>query len=300
MASTVEASDAQARAVTGTINFIVPGGDVYRRFVAKGQEANIGDYEPHEVEIRNGRLAPDKLSLDRTGFQLLEHKSRVEDFFDSDEVHRTYPQEVCDAVKAATGADLVLPMGWFIRTSGDKDLLKTSVGYKKGGGGIQPQAAEAHDDVHFTQGERRARQLYEEKAPDAEGYSRFIISSFWRCFSQPPQDWPLALCDGRSVAEGSGIPNTMVIVDELPDEATMRAPMENEDALPAASVFPYDPDMRWYYFPDMTRDEALLFKFYDSDKSRAWRVPHTAFHDKSRPNATTRRSIEFRTIAYFD
>jgi hypothetical protein len=49
----------------------------------------------------------------------------------------------------------------------------------------------------------------------------------------------------------------------------------------------------------MTRDEVALFKFYDSDRSRAWRVPHTSFFDPTYPNAKPRQSIEFRTVAYF-
>ena len=32
----------------------------------------------------------------------------------------------------------------------------------------------------------------------------------------------------------------------------------------------------------------------------AWRTPHTSFHDFTYPNACVRRSIEFRTVAYFE
>ena len=49
----------------------------------------------------------------------------------------------------------------------------------------------------------------------------------------------------------------------------------------------------------MTRDEVLSFKFHDSDQTKPWRVPHTAFRDPSHPRAGPRHSIEFRTIAYF-
>jgi hypothetical protein len=49
----------------------------------------------------------------------------------------------------------------------------------------------------------------------------------------------------------------------------------------------------------MTRDEILLLKFYDSDHSRAWRTPHTAFRDPTYPHARTRCSIEFRSFAFF-
>jgi hypothetical protein len=49
----------------------------------------------------------------------------------------------------------------------------------------------------------------------------------------------------------------------------------------------------------MERDEVVLLKFHDSDRSKACRVPHTAFRDPSFPDARPRESIEFRTFAYF-
>jgi hypothetical protein len=50
----------------------------------------------------------------------------------------------------------------------------------------------------------------------------------------------------------------------------------------------------------MTRDEVLFFKLNDSDESRAWRVPHTAFHDKTANATQPRHSIELRSLAYFE
>ena len=67
----------------------------------------------------------------------------------------------------------------------------------------------------------------------------------------------------------------------------------------AATIFHHNPAHRWWYFPDMTADEVIFIKFHDSDHGRAWRAPHTAFHDTSRPDAVTRESYEFRAIAYF-
>ena len=64
-------------------------------------------------------------------------------------------------------------------------------------------------------------------------------------------------------------------------------------------IFHHSPDHRWWYFPDMARDEVILIKFHDSDHSRAWRAPHTAFRDTSRPDAKERRSMEFRGVAFF-
>ena len=52
----------------------------------------------------------------------------------------------------------------------------------------------------------------------------------------------------------------------------------------------------------MTRDEALVFKVYDSEKDgRARFTAHTSFSDPtSPPNAAPRESIEIRTLAFFN
>ncbi len=142
--------------------------------------------------------------------------------------------------------------------------------------------------------------LYRRNRPAGPGYSRFIATSMWRAFSEPPQDWPLAICDGRSIRDDEGVPNVMVVVDQLPDEQGMLGEVIDEDTRPAAAIFRYDPAHRWWFFPDLTRDEVILLKFHDTDRTKAWRVPHTAFHNVAAPNAHVRESIEFRSIAYFD
>jgi hypothetical protein len=50
----------------------------------------------------------------------------------------------------------------------------------------------------------------------------------------------------------------------------------------------------------MQPDDALLFKFHDSDHSRTWRCPHTAFRDTSFPHAHIRESIECRSVAFWE
>ena len=68
--------------------------------------------------------------------------------------------------------------------------------------------------------------------------------------------------------------------------------------LPSSSTLP---DHEWYYFPLMARDEALVFKVYDSAKDgRARFTAHSAFEDPTTPpDAAPRESIEMRTIAFF-
>lgn len=294
------AGDTHVRTVQAAISYLAPGSFINRRFVAPGVEHSTGRYEAHQVTVRDGRSLKGRFSLDLQGFVLADWPTKVRDFFDKEEVDRIYPTEVVEAVKTLTGASRVAPMGWMVRTSGDLSKhQKQTVGYTHRGG-VQPPAGDAHVDFTPARAEPLARSLYEKSFPDGKGYSRFIASSLWRAFSPPPQDYPLALCDARSVARTEGVPNTMFIVDRIPDEPTMLGKMENEASAPAAAIFHYNPAHRWWYFSGMTRDEVLLFKFHDSDPTKALRTPHTAFHDPSFTNANIRESIEFRTVAYFE
>ncbi len=271
--------------VRAALHYLAPGSRVNRRFVGPGVELNTGTYETHQVLIRDARTRGAPFDLDTHGFTLAGHESAVADFRDKAEVEQAYPCEVDALIKALTGADMVLSLGWILRSAGET------------GAEVQPPAADVHVDIV----PETARRRFLEERPEVQGrgYSRFLITSLWRAFSPPPQDRPLALCEAGSVGAEEGVSNTLVWVDAMPSAEAMLAPIEGEDRMPAASVFRYSPAHRWWYFPDMTRGEVLLFKLHDSDRTRAWRTPHSAFADPSRPDARTRESIEFRTVAYF-
>ncbi len=291
--------EASARGIEAEINYLLPGPAINRRFVSAGREVNTGRYGPFKVPIRDGRSIQRHFTLDTHGFVLAHHESAITDFYAKEQVDRLYPGEVAEAVKALTGASFVATMGWMIRNSGDLARFKRVEGPYTHQGGVQPPAGEAHIDTEPSRADRQARALYEQWRPEGPGYRRFIYSSFWRTFSEPPQDCPLAVCDHRSVGDEEGVPNVLYIVDEIPEGEAMFAPMPDAER-PAAAVFRYNPAHRWWYFSSMTADEALLVKFHDSDRSVAWRTPHTAFWDTTFPDRKERASIEFRSVAFFE
>ena len=274
-----------APAIETMIDYLVPTSRINRRFWAPGREFNTGVYQSYPVTIRNARLAPEPFTLDRHGFCLARHASRVTDFRDPAAV-ADYPGEVAEVARALTGCDLVVPMG---------GQLRSPVIW---GAGIQPPAAEAHVDFNTATAHRIAGRLFEKAVPGGS-FGRFIAFSLWRTFSPPPQDWPLALCEAGSVGDEDAVANVKVDVDEIPEGDALYAPIEGEEDMAAATIFHHNPAHRWWYFPDMTADEVIFIKFHDSDHDRAWRAPHTAFHDTTRPDAVTRESYEFRAIAYF-
>lgn len=283
--------------VDAELLYLAPGSFVNRRFVSPGEEMNTGAYQAYPVQIRDGRTLQDQFDLDTHGFQLADHRSQVKDFFDNDEVAAVYPAEAETVIKQLTGADQVVVRGWMARTSGDIERRQVT-GYRHHGG-VQPPAGEVHVDFSQSSAEQMARDTYAKAFPDAPPFRRFMITSLWRAFSPAPQDCPLAVCDGRSVNDTEGTANTLVVVDEIPDYETMVGDWPAEKLGPSASIFHHNPEHRWWYFPQMHRDEVILFKFYDSDHSKAWRVPHTAFFDSSAKDPQPRQSIELRSVAYF-
>jgi hypothetical protein len=277
----------RVRSVPGELHYLAPDSTVLRRFTAPGASVNTGAYESHVVPIHDGRPVQDTFRLDVQGFELTHHRSAVHDFTDKAEVDAIYTSEVVEFVKQRTGADAVVARGWVLRRSADP-----------GANASQPQAALVHIDYGPEGAAMTAARVYAEQFPDGPGYRRALATSFWRVFSPPPQDWPLALCDFRSLRDEEGLPNQLYFVDRVPEEP-MTAEVDESKMITSGSEFLYRPEHRWWYFPDMTRDEVLFFVFNDSDHSRAWRVVHTAFRDPAVESAVPRHSIEVRTFAFF-
>jgi len=268
--------------VSATLNYLRPGSKRNRLYVAPGGHMTTTEYAPTTVTIANGRPWTAEFGLDRTGFTLLRHTSAVEDFGDPAQLDGTYRAEAGELVRQTLGADEIVTLGWVIRRA--NQALD----------GAQPPASDVHVDIHPG----RTHDRLSAASPRGEPYQRAVMTSLWRAFSPPPQDWPLALLDYRSVDDAEGEPNLLLFVDKLPDPDNVPE-IQDPDATPAGSIFAPRPRHRWWFFPDLTADEALLFKLHDTDHSVAWRVPHTAFETPYAAAANPRESVEFRTIAFF-
>jgi hypothetical protein len=275
-----------ASGVKAKIDYLLPTSRINRRFWAPGVEYNTGVYAPYDVTIRNARLA-ERFTLDAHGFELGNHPTNVTEWEANYGPDSPYAAQVCDVARAMCGADLIVPLGGQIRSSGLTSAM------------VQPPAAEAHVDFTAKTAKMVADRLYGKARPGGAGFDRFIAFSLWRPLSSPPQDMPLALCEGRSVRDDEGTANTKVDVEVIPTGDALFADIPGEEDMVAATIFHHSPGHRWWYFPDMMIDEVIFIKFHDSDHSRAWRAPHTAFRDTSRPDAIERRSMEYRAVAFF-
>src|SRR5437867_13295849 len=62
-----------------------------------------GEHEVRQMTIRNGRPLADELDLEVTGFEFVDHPTRVRDFFDAEALKRVYYPEVEALVQKVSG-----------------------------------------------------------------------------------------------------------------------------------------------------------------------------------------------------
>jgi hypothetical protein len=234
----------------------------------------------HVADMR-GRFG--EISLDRQGFALVPAPTRVRNFHDRAEVLRVYIAEADAMLRALTGCSATAPL--------NSPLVRVSAL-----SGVRPAgAAPTGDFVHADLADWSAEYLLRRNLPEAEASARLAsgrlaIYNIWRTFSGPPQDMPLGLCDARTVAP----------VDKQACSITLHTSTgewQSWDNL----AYRYSAAHRWWWCSDMTREEAFVFRAYDSEGGE--QVPHSAFVNTSlAPDLTVkpRASIELRLFAFWD
>jgi len=244
------------------------------RYYANDHSRDVLDITPVEMEIADARGAA--LTLDGAGFALLAHPSAVTDFTDRAALEAVYRPEIVALIARVSGADLVL-----VNRPG---ILRFSERSPQSGVLDNSRPARfAHVDVSDPTAATFARRA----APAERQLARFAHYNIWRALSAPPQDVPLAVCDARSVAAA----------DLIAADAVFDKPGEPEWSFEGL-LLTHARRHRWHWFPDMHRDEALIFKTHDSATGGARCVPHVAFDNSScPPHAPPRVSIEMRALA---
>ncbi len=250
------------------VNETMPHGDMSR--------VRTGKYEHRVMPIRNGRRPAFDFDLDRNGFILTDHDTRVSDFYQPDQIISNYYPEVEKLIAEKSGASRVVIFDHTVR-SGDEATRKEKL--------VREPVLSAHNDYTETSGPRRVREILPDEA-DELLKKRFAIIQVWRPIRNPIDANPLTMCDSRSCK-----PEDFLIAERrYPHRIGETYRMQ------------YNPAHEWFYFPHMRRDEALVFKVYDSATDVGARfTPHTSFTDPATaPDAPARESIEVRAFAFFD
>lgn len=264
--------------VTADLNYLTPTGDRPRTYTfdpPAGEPRSNVVPEPHAVSIHDARPSIGQLSLDEQGFALVRQHSAVSDFYDDDNVKSVYYLEAEKLLKEITDADRVFVF--------DHTVRKRVDGVADRDGGPRQPVARVHVDHTDRSGPQRVRDLIPEEA-DELLKGRVQIINLWRPIRGPLKDSPLAVADASTVRFDELVGSDLVYPHRVGETYSVR----------------FNPEHRWYYVPDMTPDEILLLKCFDSRKDGVARfAPHTAFADPTAPaDAAPRESIELRTLVF--
>lgn len=280
--SSAEVSDAppqSAREISAPLNFIQRQDmkpEFHSSALTGGAPKYFYDIESKTVNIADMREIAEGLSVDLEGFELLHHATAVRDLYDDDAVEEVYIPEIETLLRRKFGASRVVTFDVTRRSDG-------GVGAQNPGGARGP-ASRVHVDYTTKSGPQRMKDfLGEDEAArlNASG-ARIIQINVWRPIRGPVERSPLALADAASTRQEDLIATDQVFPDRVGEIYNVA----------------HSPAQRWYYAPQMTTDEVLLIKGWDSlDDGRARFTPHGAFHLPETPeNAPARESIEVRTL----
>ena len=247
----------------------------YQSNVSGERTSFDGTYEKRMVSVCNARSLRNEFTLDVHGFAFTNHETKVHDFYDDIEIRSVYDLEVERLITAHTGASKVIVFD-HTRRSSSQELRERY--------NARDPAAAAHTDYTEWSAHQRVRDLLPGRAEARLG-KRFAIVNVWRSIAGVVEEWPLALCDARTVNA-----NNLHTVER-------RA----HDRIGQTRHASFDPKNVWYYFPEMEPGEVLLIKNYDSEEDgRARYALHSAFEDpSSRQGASPRESIETRAFVFF-
>jgi hypothetical protein len=251
----------------------------------------LGDevFDKRPTRFHNGRAEGRVPRLDREGFVLVPHPSETvrnrldelltpPDLLKQSDALRAYWAETIPLIRKLSGARDVLPLhASTVRYSPAlrNDKAMTPAGWP-------------HVDYDTPESEVQLKETIELNGADPAPFSRYVMYQCWQVLSLPPQDFPLAMCDGRTVKPE----------DIVPIEYHMKTP--ERDVTYQSSGARFSPRHDWWYFPDMTPQELLVFIGFDSALGDDFKTLHVAIADETHERAVPRISLETRYIALFD
>lgn len=264
------------------------------------------DAEAVSVQLYNGRCH--NLSIDSHGVQLVQAPFLDIDYCDIDQVVSKCYDQCCELVQKATGARKVIAFDHNVRST-------SRPGASMGGGFVvQPPLELVHGDYTEASAMNRVRDMTcppktndtlrlllgdqppLQEDPEELLQRRFVIINVWRnLLPEPIEQKPLGVLSPVSVASEDFIVFEIHYEDRIGENYNAR----------------HSPGHKWWTFPGMAREEAMLLKCWDNAGLLAQHAPdgvervpatfafHTALDVPARPDAPNRESIEVRTIAFF-
>jgi hypothetical protein len=233
-----------------------------------------GQFQLHAVEIQNGRKDGTR-SVDIQGFQFLNHVSSVTEYHNDTLVKEVFYEEVKDILLQNVPGAKRVEIFDHTRRASTADLRKDL--------NCREPSAIIHNDYTAKSANKRLNDMLPDEA-QVLSKKRFAIVNLWRSIAGTVQSVPMAFCDSTSI----DIQQDLVSVKRLAN-----------DRIGELQMALHSPRHRWYYFPLMTSEEAVIFKTFDSEASVNQFTLHTAL-DGVGDASVPRQSIEIRAFVFFE
>jgi cephamycin C biosynthesis protein len=260
------------------------------------------------TDLRSATLNP---TLDLWGFEKYEFPTRVSqiDLSNSDaDAINLYRDETISHLKALLGADDVVLFDSVVRHKDTEAPARPS-----GSPFVAPYMR-----VHVDQNPRSALARLKQHVGFSSEICRFQILNVWRPLVIPVMNYPLALCDYRSLNPNNDLVATRRLLPEWMHELWVQ---DRE-----GYSLKHSAEHRWYFWRFLAPDEMIVFKCHDSasrtlalgQEGRDARkqdipgstefslldvsglCPHTAFFDRQSPTVGhLRSSIDVRVLALY-
>ncbi len=285
LSTTPEAAEAprSEAIVHGELSFITPQDEkpvFHSSRLTGGVPEVFFENEEHVVPIHDMRDIADDLDIDREGFELLRHTTKVEDMYDDDAVESEYNPEIEALLRERFGASRVVVFDATRRSDSGKGATNPD--------GPRGPARRVHADYTAKSGPQRTKDALGEA--EAERLfklgARVIQINVWRPIIGPVRRAPLTVVDSSSLQPGDLVATDQIFPDRVGEIYHLA----------------HSPAQRWYFAPEMNPDEVLLLKGWDSlDDGRTLYNAHGAFElEGTDENTPPRESIELRTLVIIE
>lgn len=264
-------------------------------------------YTDRQRPVENIRGHEDNFGIDVSGFGVYHYPAKEKAFTNDQQVRDEYYKEVEQLLRdKLPGIKKVVIFDHTIRRN-----QKAS-----------PRQPVQQVHVDQTPGAAEVRVRRHLPADEAEELlkGRYQIINVWRPIGHPASDFPLAVVDWRSTKPEDFIkvdllyPKRAAANDDDDRGKEVAVSSNNEKSVEGYEVkgetygvAPSD-SHKFYYMKDMTPDEAMFIKCFDSRSESvggkpglAGMTPHTAFVDPNSPrDAPGRQSIEVRCLVFYE
>jgi hypothetical protein len=243
---------------------------------------------PIEVDIHDGR-ATDLPGWRECGFERVDHSSAVQDWTDDVEIASVHYAEAEDLARELTGLPHTLVADHVKRSAEEAKRAREQHPVRL----VHSDFADSYADVvrnNYRNVKGRGATALARAGitgEDVAGARRIVMLQLWRNLGVPRMNLPVAWCDARTLTR-----------DEM-QPFRYDGYVAGADQFDALAITPPEvPDRhRWYAFPELTADEAVAFRTFDTDMLATGGIyftPHSAFEDRT---ATAPRfSIELRVM----